>query len=125
MAIDFTAIARQTDAILNELGLYETITYVDNQDQAASSKYNPITGEYEGASTITYTFQAVIVTEQNVLQGDGSSYGLGQQLIAIPSQITFDLSAGQILSFDNSDWIVDSFNRAPQNTVITISVRRK
>ena len=123
MAIDFSRIANQTDRILTGLGLYETITYVDTQDETAT--YNPITGEYEGASSITYTFQAVVVTEDNSLQGDGSSYGLGQQLIAVPSQITFDLSAGQILTFDGNDWIVSSFNRAPQNTIVTISIRRK
>ena len=75
--------------------------------------------------SITFTFQAVVVTEENVLQKDGSSYGLGQQLIVVPSQIKFDLSAGQILTFDGNDWIVNSFNRAPQNTIITISIRRK
>ena len=123
MAIDFSRIATQTDRILTGLGLYETITYVDAQD--ASAQYNPITGEYDGATPVTYTFQAVVVTEENALQGDGSSYGLGQQLIAVPSQITFNLSAGQVFSFSGNDWIVSSFSRAPQNTIITISIRRK
>ena len=123
MNIDFGRIASQTDLVLKELGLYENITYVDTQDRLAS--YNPVKGEYEGATPITYTFQAVVVTEENVLQSDGTSYGLGQQLIVVPSQIKFDLSVGQILTFSGDDWIISSFNRAPQNTVITISVRRK
>ena len=123
MAIDFSRISTQTDRILKGLGLYETITYVDAQD--ASAQYNPITGEYEGAKSITYTFQAVVVTEENVLQSDGVSYGLGQQLIAVPSQITFDLNAGQVFSFSGNDWIVISFSRAPQNAIVTISIRRK
>ena len=123
MAIDFARIATQTDRILTGLGLYETITYVDAQD--ASAQYNPISGEYEGANSVTYTFQAVVVTEENALQKDGVSYGLGQQLIAVPSQITFDLSAGQVFSFSGNDWIVNSFSRAPQNTIVTISIRRK
>ena len=123
MNIDFGRIASQTDLVLKELGLYENITYVDTQDSLAS--YDPVKGEYEGVRAITYTFQAVVVTEENVLQSDGTSYGLGQQLIVVPSQIKFDLSVGQILSFSGDDWIISSFNRAPQNTVITISVRRK
>ena len=123
MNIDFGRIASQTDLVLKELGLYENITYVDTQDRLAT--YDPVKGEYGGVSPITYTFQAVVVTEENVLQSDGTSYGLGQQLIVIPSQIKFDLSVGQILSFSGDDWIISSFNRAPQNTVITISVRRK
>ena len=125
MAIDFSSIAAHTDRVLKGLGLYETITYVDNQNQAENSTYNPITGEYEGVDSICYTFQAVVVTESTALQSDGASYGLGQQLITVPSQITFDLNAGQIFTFDNNDWIVDSFSRAPQNTVVTISIRRK
>ena len=123
MAIDFGRISSQTDLILKDLGLYENITYVDTQDRLAT--YDPVKGEYEGVTPITYTFQAVVVTEENVLQSDGTSYGLGQQLIVIPSQIKFDLSVGQILSFNGDDWIISSFNRAPQNTIITISVRRK
>ena len=123
MNIDFGRIASQTDLVLKELGLYENITYVDTQDRLAT--YDPVEGTYGGVNPITYTFQAVVVTEENVLQSDGTSYGLGQQLIVIPSQIKFDLSVGQILSFSGDDWIISSFNRAPQNTVITISVRRK
>ena len=123
MAIDFSRISTQTDRILTGLGLYETITYVDPQE--ATATYDPVKGEFTGATPITFTFQAVVVTEENVLQKDGSSYGLGQQLIVVPSQIKFELSAGQILTFDGNDWIVNSFNRAPQNTIITISIRRK
>ena len=123
MSIDFGRISSQTDLVLKGLGLYENITYVDTQDSLAS--YDPVKGTYGGVKPITYTFQAVVVTEENVLQSDGTSYGLGQQLIVVPSQIKFDLSVGQILSFNGDDWIISSFNRAPQNTIITISIRRK
>ena len=125
MAINFSSIVDQTNKILDSLGVYEVITYVDAQDQSAASVYNPITGEYEGSAPITYTFNAVVITEENALQSDGASYGLGQQLIVIPTEIKFILNVGQVFNFDNNDWIVSSFNKAPQNTIITISIRRK
>ena len=123
MAVDFSQITVQTDRTLKALGLYETITYIDPQD--ASATYNPITGEYEGAEPITYTFPAVVVTEDSTIQSNDASSGSSQQLIAIPSNINFTITAGQLFCFDGFDWIVESFSRAPQNTIVTIVVRRK
>ena len=124
MSIDFDAIARQTNGILTELGLYDTVTYVE--EVTTPGEYNPIAGNFGEETTSTiFTFQAVVLTEGNANEPGANSFGLGQQLIVVPSQIKFELSTEQTLTIDGKDWIVESFNLAPKDTIYTINIRRK
>jgi N-acetylneuraminic acid mutarotase len=120
--MDFTAIMSQTDSILESQGLYQDVSYTDVSESIEN--YDPITGKYSNSTTNTYTFKAVVLSQDNKGE-EGHEYGVGISLIVIPSRLEFKLRANQVFVIDGSSWQVGSFDLAPQDTIYQISLRRK
>ena len=120
--MDFVKIMSQTDSILEAQGLYQDISYTDVSESI--SNYDPITGTYSNTTTKTYVFKAVALSEDNS-DKQGEKYGIGMKLIIIPSRLEFDLRVDQVFTINGSNWKVDSFELAPQDTIYQVSLRRK
>lgn len=125
--MDFARIMSQTDSILEAQGLYQDVSYTDVSE--SSDNYDPMTGSYSNTTTNTYSFKAVVLSEDiaeagGEVEGVGR-YGVGLKLIIVPSRLEFELMVNQVFVINGDNWKVSSFSLAPQNTIYEVSLRRK